>query len=78
MDKNDRESMSEPVPVVRGPAWLAAEAAGFDMALIESSLAKTPSERIFEHDAALALADKLRTAGEAYHAKSKRPIAKAD
>jgi hypothetical protein len=78
MDKNDRDSMSKPAPVESGPAWRAAEAAGMDMSLVEANLAKTPWERMLEHEDALAFAEKLRAAGQAYHAKSQRPIAKAD
>ena len=48
----------------RGPAWRASSAAGFDMSLVELSLAKTPWERLLEHDEALEFADELRTAGK--------------
>ena len=46
-----------------GPAWRAAEAAGFDMSLIEISLAKTPWERVLNHEDALTFATMLREAG---------------
>ncbi|MEQ1861350.1 MAG: hypothetical protein ABMA13_15615 [Chthoniobacteraceae bacterium] len=36
----------------KGPAWLAAEAYGIDMSLVEDSLRKPVSQRLKEHDAA--------------------------
>jgi len=41
------------------PAWRAALEAGVDMSLVERSLAKTPSERIREHDRALVFMQRL-------------------
>ncbi len=43
-------------------AWQAAEAAGFDMSVVEMNLRRTPWERIRNHNRALALADELRQA----------------
>lgn len=53
----------------RGPAWQAAEAAGLDMSLVELKLTKSVSQRVQEHDDALALAQKLRKAGEQLRVK---------
>jgi hypothetical protein len=66
---NTRTDMSESprAPVERGPAWRAAEAAGNDMSLIELSLAKTPWERMQEHDRALAQIEMLRAASVRPH-----------
>ena len=50
-----------------GVEWSAAVAAGFDMSLIEISLAKSPWERLVEHDEALEFADELRNAGKKLH-----------
>ncbi len=50
-----------------GVEWSAAVAAGFDMSLIELSLAKSPWERLVEHDEALEFADELSTAGKKLH-----------
>ena len=41
-------------------AWMAAEAYGFDMSLIEANLRRTPAERIRLHARTLALALTLR------------------
>ena len=49
-------------PLPPRTAWEEAEAEGMDMSLIEDNLAKTPLERIREHDRALRLALKLRKA----------------
>ena len=43
-------------------AWQAAEAAGFDMSVVEMNLERTPWERILNHNRALALANELREA----------------
>jgi hypothetical protein len=45
-------------------AWAAAEAYGCDMSLLESSLRRTPAERIKVHARALAVALALREATE--------------
>lgn len=54
-------------PFVPGPAWRAAEAAGFDMSLIELNLAKTPLQRMRDHDRALAQVNLLRDAMRKHH-----------
>jgi len=56
-EMHDQASMPE------GPAWRAAVAEGLDMSLVESSLKKTPWERLVEHDEALEFAEMLRKAG---------------
>jgi len=43
-------------------AWKTAEAAGFDMSVIEANLRLTPWERILNHSRALNLALQLREA----------------
>jgi hypothetical protein len=43
-------------------AWQKAEAAGFDMSLVEMNLERTPWERILNHSRALKLAMQLRDA----------------
>jgi hypothetical protein len=52
------DQKSEP----RRSAWDEAAAEGIDMSLIESTLRKTPLERIEAHERALALALELRKA----------------
>jgi hypothetical protein len=62
---NNNMSTSEENPkneFVPGPAWRAAEAAGIDMSLIEENLAKTPWERIQDHDQARSEINLLRQA----------------
>jgi hypothetical protein len=51
-------------PPDAGPAWRAAHDQGLDMSLIELSLAKTPWERLVEHDQALGFALQLRPAAK--------------
>lgn len=46
-----------------------AEQAGFDLSLMELSLALTPEERVLHHAAALRFAMDLRAAGEAHYAQ---------
>jgi hypothetical protein len=48
----------------RESAWAAAEAYGCDMSLLETTLRKTPAERIRIHARALAAARALREAAE--------------
>ncbi len=45
-----------------GPAWREACAAGMDMSLVELNLAKSPWQRMCDHDGALELAMMLREA----------------
>ena len=47
-----------------GPAWRAAEKAGYDMSLVEEALRLTPIERIRANDRAVRMADSLRQAME--------------
>ncbi|MEK7270910.1 MAG: hypothetical protein AAB215_08235 [Planctomycetota bacterium] len=47
-----------------GPAWRAAEAAGYDMSLVEGALRLTPIERIRANDRALRMAVSLQKAME--------------
>jgi len=49
-------------PPSHGPAWQAALDQGFDMSLIEENLAKTPWERMRDHDGALRLIEMLQEA----------------
>jgi len=51
--------------------------AGFDLSLLEVSLALTLEERVRQHDAALELVTALRSAGRQLHAKPRTPPAKA-
>ena len=53
-----------------GPAWRAAHREGLDLSLIEASLAKTPWERLVEHDGALELAMRLREAVKRHHGEA--------
>jgi len=46
------------------PAWAAAEAYGCDMSLLESSIRRTPAERLKMHGRALGAALALREATE--------------
>jgi hypothetical protein len=57
---------SPPAPTLSppGPAWRAAEAAGYDMSLVEEALRLTPIERIRANDRAVRMADSLRQAME--------------
>ena len=58
---NQRVSQSQ-ADFVPGPAWRAAEEAGFDMSLVELSLGKTAWDRLLDHDRALAQAELLKDA----------------
>jgi len=49
-----------PAPVCKGPAWEAAVELGLDMSLVELNLARTPWERLRDHDQALAFIEQLR------------------
>jgi hypothetical protein len=51
-------------PAGAGPAWKAAVSAGVDMSLVELNLAKSPWQRLQDHDAALRCAAMLRRAGK--------------
>jgi len=51
-------------------AWETAQAAGFDMSLIEINLKKTPRERIRSHSRALRTALALRRGMEKRHART--------
>jgi hypothetical protein len=46
-----------------------AEQAGFDLSLVDCSLAVTPEERCLHHAAALEFALELRAAGERFYAQ---------
>lgn len=59
------------------PAIIAAERAGFDLSLVDCTLALSPEERLLRHDAALELAQELRKAGEAHYAQSTSAATKA-
>jgi hypothetical protein len=50
-----------------GSAWQEAEAAGFDMSLVEENLKMTPVARAKQHHRALNLALQLRAAVKARH-----------
>jgi hypothetical protein len=52
-----------------GPAWKEAEAAGFDMSLVEENLRMTPWERMVQHDRALRTAIMLREAMEKHNGR---------
>ena len=58
------------VPLVKGPAWKAAEAYGCDMSLVEANLELTPLERIRRNDWALATTETLRKAVERRRARA--------
>jgi hypothetical protein len=47
-------------PTDAGPAWRAACEYGFDMSLVESSLSKSPEQRLEDHQRMLDLVLKLR------------------
>jgi hypothetical protein len=47
-----------------------AEKAGFDLSLVDLSLAVSPEERVLQHAAALQFALELSAAGAAYYAQS--------
>lgn len=47
-----------------GPAWKEAEAAGFDMSLVEENLRMSPWERLLDHGRALRNAEMLQAAKE--------------
>ncbi len=47
-------------PPDAGPAWRQAAAEGVDMSLIERALAKSPWDRLNDHDHALKFAQMLR------------------
>jgi hypothetical protein len=49
-------------PPGAGPAWKQAVAEGVDMSLIERNLARSPWERLHEHDQALRFAQMLQQA----------------
>jgi hypothetical protein len=53
-----------------GSAWRAAEAAGFDMSLVEVNLRMTPWERVVSHGRALRTALMLRAAMEQQHGRT--------
>ena len=55
-------------PLNAGPAWRAACHDGLDMSLVESSLERTPWERLLEHDSALAFFEEMAEAGKKLHA----------
>ncbi len=52
-----------------GPAWRAASKYGFDMALIEDALRKTPEERLDAHQRALDMILELKVTREHHAAK---------
>jgi hypothetical protein len=56
--------MKDPKLKTDGPAWQAAKEFGVDMAQLETSLMKTPWERIQQHSRALNMAVMLREAME--------------
>ena len=49
-------------PPDAGPAWRRAVAMGIDMSLVERALAKSPWDRLQDHDQALRFAQMLRPA----------------
>ena len=51
-----------------GSAWQAAVASGFDMSLVELSLALSPWDRLLEYDDTQAFATRLRAAVGPLHA----------
>ena len=57
------------MPPGAGPAWRAASKYGFDMALIEDALSKTPEERLDAHQRALDMILELKEAGEPHAAE---------
>ena len=54
-------------PPGAGPAWRQALAEGVDMSLIERNLARSPWERLHEHDEALRFARMLQQAAGSQH-----------
>jgi len=54
-------------PPGSGPAWRQAVAEGVDMSLIERNLAKSPWERLHQHDEALWFVFMLRQAAQNLH-----------
>ncbi len=68
MCTEDDTEANATAPAAPGSAWQAAVAAGLDMSLVEQSLAKTPWERLQDHDDALAFAEMLRAANPSGHA----------
>lgn len=58
----DRVAEDPPTPPAKGPAWLAAEAYGIDMSLVEDALRKSVVQRLKEHDSAQRTIEMLRAA----------------
>ena len=54
-------------PPDAGPAWRQAVAEGIDMSLVERALAKTPWDRLQDHDEALSFAQMLHHAAARRH-----------
>jgi hypothetical protein len=54
-------------PPDAGPAWREAVAEGVDMSLVERSLARSPWDRLQDHDQALCFARMLRNATAPRH-----------
>lgn len=66
----DKSADTDPVNPPSTPAaeaLAAAERAGIDLSLIEVNLSLSYEERLLRHDAALELAQALRTAGHTLH-----------
>lgn len=58
----DRVAEAPPLHPVKGPAWLAAEAYGIDMSMVEDALRKPVEQRLKEHDVAQRTLEMLRKA----------------
>jgi hypothetical protein len=54
-------------PPEAGPAWRRAVAEGIDMSLVERALARTPWDRLQDHDEALGFARMLQQAAAHRH-----------
>lgn len=54
---------------------LQAEAAGFDLSLVDEALRLTPERRLIQHQAALDLVEAMERAGVELRERTDRPVA---
>ena len=57
------------MPPDAGPAWIAAHEYGFDMSLVEASLALTPEQRLAEHQQVIDFLLEVQEVGRSHGAK---------
>jgi hypothetical protein len=70
MDRTESKQPTSTPLAAAGPAWRAAAQDGMDMSLIELNLAKTPWERLADHQRSLNLVRMLQNAKPAPHGRS--------